>query len=69
MKGPHGDGRYFVRVDGDGQPDSAEHLPFANGAGSQGVRRIVNGGFLELVRLGVMHPDDWAITASLPELD
>jgi len=69
MTGPHGDGRYFVRVDGDGQPDTAEHLQFANGAGSQDVRRIVDGGFLELVRLGVMHPRDWAITASLPELD
>jgi len=69
MTGPHGDGRYFVRVDGNGQPDDAERLRFANGAGFQDVRDIVDGGFLELVRLGVMHPRDWAITASLPELD
>jgi glucoamylase len=69
MTGPHGDGRYFVRVDGNGQPDDAERLRFGNGAGFQDVRDIVDGGFLELVRLGVMHPRDWAITASLPELD
>ena len=68
-KGPHGNGRYFVRIDGNGRPDDAEQLLFGNGAGMQDVRRIVDGGFLELVRLGVLHPSDWAITASLPVLD
>ena len=67
--GPHGDGRYFVRVDGNGQPDDPERLLYGNGAGMHDARRVVDGGFLELVRLGVMHPRDWAITASLPELD
>jgi glucoamylase len=82
--GPHGDGRYYIRLNpsrrsGDGSglarfdpeagPDAA--LPFSinNGGGTHDQRAIVDGGFLELVRLGVKGPRDASILESLPEYD
>jgi glucoamylase len=67
--GPLGDGRYFVRIDGNGEPDDGQTVEINNGGGTHDERAIVDGGFLELVRLGVLPADDPHVRASLRELD
>jgi glucoamylase len=82
--GPHGDGHYFMRVNSSGPrtgvngderfepvsgPDAALTLTIGNGGGDHDQREIVDGGFLELVRLGVKAPNDPAVLDSLPEYD
>ncbi len=67
--GPLGDGSYFTRIDDNGDPDDGHSLEMNNGGGTFDERAIVDGGFLDLVRLGVLPADDPAITGSLPELD
>lgn len=67
--GPHGDGAYYERIDGSGDPDDAARVEINNGGGTWEEREIVDSGFLELVRLGVKRPDDPRVLDSLPELD
>ncbi|MFZ0159155.1 MAG: glycoside hydrolase family 15 protein, partial [Kineosporiaceae bacterium] len=82
--GPWGDGRYYVRINpatmgnaGVGPqrynpsfgPDTAATIQDKNGGGSRDQRRVVDGGFLELVRMGVKGAGDPSITATLPEYD
>jgi glucoamylase len=82
--GPHGDGRYYIRLnpslrsnDGSGlerfEPEAGPDAPLSftinNGGGTHDQREVVDGGFLELVRLGVKAPDDGSIVDSLPEYD
>ncbi len=72
--GPLGDGRYFLRLASRGGPGAAPQR--ANEAttiriGGQLVdqRTIVDASFLELVRLGVLAPQDESILATLPKVD
>jgi glucoamylase len=82
--GPHGDGRYYIRLnpsrradtgaglarfDPEQGPDAPLPLRINNGGGTHDQRAIVDGGFLELVRLGVKGPSDASIVESLPEYD
>ncbi|MBO0842573.1 MAG: glucan 1,4-alpha-glucosidase [Nocardioides sp.] len=67
--GPLGDGRYFERIDDNGNPDDGHPLDLNNGGGTHDERDIVDAGFLDLVRLGVFPADDPEVTASLPEVD
>lgn len=67
--GPLGDGRYFLRVDDNTNPDDGHRLDINNGGGTFDEREIVDGGFLELVRLGVLPADDPDVVGSLPEVD
>jgi glucan 1,4-alpha-glucosidase len=67
--GPLGDGSYFERIDNNGDPNDGATLSINNGGGDFDERAIVDGGFLELVRLGVKAADDPAVAASLAELD
>jgi glucoamylase len=82
--GPHGDGRYYIRLnpsrrgdsgaglsrfDPEQGPDAALPFTINNGGGTHDQRAIVDGGFLELVRLGVKGPNDASILESLPEYD
>jgi glucoamylase len=82
--GPHGDHRYYIRLnpsqrrsEGDALarfdpragPDAPLTLTIGNGGGAHDQREIVDGGFLELVRLGVKAPDDPFIVGSLAEYD
>ncbi|MGY1725333.1 glucan 1,4-alpha-glucosidase [Geodermatophilus sp. SYSU D01062] len=67
--GPHGDGRYFVRIDANGNPDGDDWVEINNGGGWHPEREVVDAGFLELVRLGVRPAGDPSVLASLPELD
>ncbi|XXT35045.1 glycoside hydrolase family 15 protein [Sorangium sp. So ce448] len=82
--GYHGDGRYYIRINpsargntGSGPqvynpvsgPDTAVSFTIGNGGGTHDQRYIVDGGFLELVRMGVKRADDPSIVATLPEYD
>ncbi len=67
--GPLGDGRYYVRIDDDGDPDDGSERDFGNAAGVHKENEVVDAGFLELVRLGVKPPNDPYVAASIPETD
>ena len=67
--GPLGDGRYFERIDDNGNPNDGHPLDLNNGGGTHDERSIVDAGFLDLVRLGVFGADDPDVLASLPEID
>ena len=67
--GPLGDGRYYVRIDDDGDPNDGSERDFGNAAGVHKENEVVDGGILELVRLGVKAPGDPYVAASLPEID
>lgn len=64
-----GDKKYYIRIDQNQDPNDPAQLTFGNGAGNHDVRGIVDGGFLELARLGVMSPNDWTILETLPKYD
>jgi glucoamylase len=66
--GPYG-GRYFLRLSKDGDPNAATAYGLGNGGPTEDQRRVVDAGFLELTRLGVLAPDDPDVTASLPIVD
>ncbi|MCU1425390.1 MAG: glucoamylase [Microbacteriaceae bacterium] len=63
------DGNYYLRVDGNGDPNDGATLSINNGGGDWDERAIVDAGFLELVRLGVKPADDPAVASSLAEVD
>ncbi len=67
--GPLGDGRYYVRIDDDGDPNDGSERDFGNAAGVHKENAVVDGGILEAVRLGVKAPNDPYIAESLPEID
>ncbi|MBE3567640.1 MAG: amylase [Thermogemmatispora sp.] len=67
--GPLGGGYYFERIDGNGNPNDGASITIANGGGTYDERTIVDAGFLELVRLGVMPANSPYITLSLPVID
>ncbi|MCC7220115.1 MAG: amylase, partial [Candidatus Contendobacter sp.] len=62
-------GKYYIRINANQDPNDDVNLTFGNGVGTHGERYIVDGGFLELVRMGVMSPSDWTILDTLPEYD
>jgi glucoamylase len=67
--GALGDGRYYERIDGNGNPNDGQGITIANGGGTFDERSIVDAGFLDLVRLGVKPPADASVAGSLAELD
>ena len=67
--GPVGDGRYYIRIEGDGDPNDGDTREYSDGAGVHPERNILDAGFLELVRLGVKPPDDRYVSESLAETD
>ena len=66
--GPYGNGRYYIRITDDSNPNGG-NISIGNGGGNHDERAIVDGGFLELVRMGVKAPNDPAVVDSLPEYD
>ena len=66
--GPYGK-RYFLRLAKNGDPDAATTYGLGNGGPTEDQRRVLDAGFLELTRLGVLAPDDPDVTASLPIVD
>jgi len=67
--GPLGGGHYFIRIDDNTNPDDGAQLAVKNGGGNHDERSVVDGGFLELVRLGVKDPNDAAVTNTLSVYD
>ena len=56
---------YYIRVSPSGQPDSPEPIQIANGGGSAYASEILDGGFLDLVRMGLRDPRDPRILNTL----
>lgn len=67
--GEWGDGRYFVRITRNDNPNDKAPIGENNGQPAMTEDRIVDGGFLELVRYGVRAATADSIVASLPEYD
>jgi glucoamylase len=64
-----GGGSYYERIDDDGNPNDGHTLCLRNGGGCHDERDIVDAGFLELVRLGIVAPGDAHIVSSLGVID
>ena len=60
---------YYVRVARNGEPDAGHLRTLANNGPTLDEREIIDGGFLELVRLGIKPPTDQAIRNSVSEVD
>ena len=68
-EGSLGDGDYFVRLSRNEDPNDHAPLGENNGQAALPEDRIIDGGFLELVRYGVRPADAPSILATLPEYD
>jgi len=67
--GGHENTPYYVRISDDAQPDIHTMRTHNNAGGTFDEREVIDGGFLELVRLGVKPHDDPVIQNSLVEYD
>ena len=67
--GVYGDGNYYLRITENQDPNDGEPRELNNGAGTFDERRIVDAGFLELVRLGIKPPGDPLIAKSVAVVD
>ncbi len=67
-EGQHGK-EYYLRISPSGRPDLNERYGIANGGGMAGSQEILDGGFLELVRLGVRTAIDPRIRFTLEALE
>ncbi len=67
--GPYGGGRYFIRLSRGGDPNAAISYGLGNGSITADQRSVVDAGFLELVRLGILPADDADVVGSLPVVD
>lgn len=67
--GEFGDGRYFLRISRNENPNDKALIGENNGQPAMPEDRIIDGGFLELVRYGVRAPSAPSILDSLPEYD
>jgi glucan 1,4-alpha-glucosidase len=60
---------YFLRVSDTKQPDDGHYIEIKNGGGWHPKSDIVDAGFLELVRLGIVPADDETVCKSLDVVD
>ncbi|HEY2671970.1 MAG TPA: glucodextranase DOMON-like domain-containing protein [Rugosimonospora sp.] len=67
--GPYGGGRYFIRLSKTGDPDAGVEYNLGNGSVTADQRSVVDAGFLELTRLGILPADDPDVLRSLPIVD
>ncbi|MEO1303774.1 MAG: glycoside hydrolase family 15 protein [Pseudomonadota bacterium] len=67
--GDLGDGEYFIRITGNQDPNDKVALGDNNGRPGLSEDKIIDGGFLELVRYGVRAWDAPSIVDTLEELD
>src|SRR5829696_5058963 len=67
--GPYGSGRYFIRLSRNGDPDEAASYNLGNGGPDADQRSVIDAGFLELTRLGILPAGDPDVLASLPVVD
>ena len=67
--GPYATGRYFIRLAKNGDPDEAVTYNLGNGGPDADQRAVIDAGFLELTRLGILPADDPDVQRSLPVVD
>jgi glucoamylase len=67
--GSIGNGSYFVRITPNANPNNGDTISISNGGGTWDERAIVDQGFLELPRLGIVPPNATQITNSLTAVD
>jgi glucan 1,4-alpha-glucosidase len=60
---------YFLRITRDGNPETGFRRRLANGGPQLDERDIIDAGFLELVRLGIVPWDDETVRNSVAEVD
>ncbi|MFL5830058.1 MAG: glucodextranase DOMON-like domain-containing protein [Solirubrobacteraceae bacterium] len=60
---------YFLRLSKTGDPNAAISYALGNGSITADQRSIVDAGFLELVRLGILPASDSTVRGSLPVID
>ena len=60
---------YYTRVTRDGNPEAGHLRTLANNGPTLDERNIIDGGFLDLVRLGIKPADDEVMHNSLTEVD
>ncbi|QZP39641.1 glycoside hydrolase family 15 protein [Halobaculum magnesiiphilum] len=60
---------YYFRVNGNRDPDDGTERSLANGGRTFDERNVIDAGFLELVRLGVLPADDEVIEGSVSVVD
>ncbi len=65
----HAETPYYLRITADGDPNSGRPRTIANDGPTYDEREIVDGGFLELVRLGVKPADDPIVRNSVSVVD
>lgn len=61
--------RYFLRLSRNGDPNEAVSYNLGNGSVTDDQRRVVDAGFLELTRLGILPASDPDVRASLAVVD
>lgn len=61
--------RYFLRLSKTGDPNAGISYSLGNGSDTVDERTVVDGGFQELTRLGILPASDPDVQASLPVLD
>ena len=67
--GPLATHPYFIRLSKTGDPNAAIYYNLGNGGPTLDQRAVIDAGFLELTRLGVLPPTDADILRSLPIVD
>jgi glucoamylase len=67
--GPYGDGRYFIRLSRTGDPNAAITYNLGNGSITADQRSVIDAGFLELTRLGILPASDTDVVHSLSIVD
>jgi glucoamylase len=67
--GPAASHPYFIRLSKTGDPNAAISYNVGNGGPTLDQRAVIDAGFLELVRLGLVPSKDTAVTQSLPVVD
>jgi glucoamylase len=60
---------YFIRLSKTGDPNAAISYNVGNGGPTLDQRTVIDAGFLELTRLGILTPTDADVTLSLPVVD
>jgi glucoamylase len=67
--GPLSPGPYFIRLSKTGDPNAAISYNLGNGGPTLDQREVIDAGFLELARLGVLSRRDPDLVRSLPVVD
>jgi glucoamylase len=67
--GPHAKGSYYLRITENADPNDGGRIEINSGGGTFDEREIVDGGFLELIRLGIKPADDPLIVRTLAVVD